>query len=85
MSVQTQSLRRARPFHAQRLRRLCAVARAVRRLQVSVCKEQSPSSREDGWELVEEVEMDAGPQQNENLSMSSEARFVKFTILAGYV
>jgi hypothetical protein len=52
---------------------------------VAVCKEQSPSSREDGWELVEEVEMVAGPQQNENLSVSTEARFVKFTILAAYV
>ena len=62
-----------------------AVACAVRRLQVAVCKEQSPSSREDGWELVEEVEMDAGPQQNENLSVNTEARFVKFTILAGCV
>lgn len=50
-----------------------------------MCKEQSPSSREDGWELVEEVEMVAGPQQNENLSVSTEARFVKFTILAAYV
>ena len=62
---------------------MCAVARAVRRLQVAVCKEQSPSSRDDGWELVEEVEMVAGPRQNENLSVSTEARFVKFTILAG--
>jgi hypothetical protein len=60
-------------------------ARAVRRLQVAVCKEQSPSSREDGWEVVEDVEMVAGPQQSENLSVSTEARFVKFTILAGCV
>jgi hypothetical protein len=52
---------------------------------VAVCKEQSPSSREDGWEVVEDVEMVAGPQQSENLSVSTEARFVKFTILAGCV
>ena len=45
----------------------------------------SPSSREDGWEVVEDVEMVAGPQQSENLSVSTEARFVKFTILAGCV
>ena len=44
-----------------------------------------PACRGDGWEVVEDVEMVAGPQQSENLSVSTEARFVKFTILAGCV
>ena len=50
---------------------------------MAVCKEQSPSSREDGWELVEELEMGPGARQNETLSVSTEARFVKLTIVSG--
>ena len=60
-----------------------AAAASVRRMQVSVCKEQSPSSRDDGWEWVEDIEMAPGARQSENLSVNTEARFVKFTILSG--
>ena len=31
--------------------------RAVRQVTVSVCKEQSPSAREDGWEPVQQLEL----------------------------
>ena len=56
--------------------------RAVRQVTVSVCKEQSPSAREDGWEPVQQLELGPG-RQHESLSLDVEARFVKFHIGAG--
>ena len=56
--------------------------RAVRQVTVSVCKEQSPSAREDGWEPVQQLELGPG-RQHESLSLDAEARFIRFHIGAG--
>ena len=55
---------------------------AVRQVTVSVCKEQSPSAREDGWEPVQQLELGPG-RQHESLSLDAEARFIRFHIGAG--